>query len=210
MSERIGVIGLGIMGGAISANFIEAGFSVTGYDVDPARTAELATRGGGVTSSPGEVARASDIVLTSLPSTDALDAVVNAADGIVAAAATGVIVMECSTFPIEDKQRNHEDKRRNHDALAAAGVTMLDTPLSSTGAQAVNRDLSVYLSGDEVAAERCKAIVPGFARAIVRAHEEAPAMRAWAGDWGCNHPFAGAAAEVVSVIRTAAEGGSPA
>lgn len=65
--------------------------------------------------------------------------------------------MECSTFPIEDKQRNH-------DALAAAGVTMLDSPLSGTGAQALNRDLSVYLSGDADAAERCQPIVPGFAR----------------------------------------------
>lgn len=65
MSERIGVIGLGIMGGAISANFIDAGFSVTGYDVDPARNAELAERGGVVAGSPGEVARASDTVLTS-------------------------------------------------------------------------------------------------------------------------------------------------
>ena len=153
----MGVIGLGIMGGAMSANFLDAGYGVTGYDVDPARNAELAAHGGDVADSPGAVALAADIVITSLPSSAALDDVVSAAGGISSAGATGTIVMECSTLPIDDKQRNH-------DALAGTGVTLLDTPLSGTGAQARNRDLSVYLSGDLSSAERCQAIVPGFAR----------------------------------------------
>ncbi len=157
MSKRIGVVGLGIMGGAISANFLDAGYPVTGYDVDPARNAELAARGGDVAASPGAVALASDIVLTSLPSSAVLDDVVSGRSGIAAAGASATIVMECSTLPIDDKVRNR-------DALAQAGLTMLDTPLSGTGAQALNRDLSVYFSGDEAAARECQEIVPGFAR----------------------------------------------
>ena len=66
--------------------------------------------------------------------------------------------MECSTFPIEDKQRNH-------DTLAKAGITMLDAPLSGTGAQARVKDLAVYLSGDEAAANACAEVIEGFARA---------------------------------------------
>ena len=157
MNEHLGVIGLGIMGGAISANFLDAGYPVTGYDIDPARNAELAARGGDVAASPGAVAVAAGIVLTSLPSSAALDDVVCGDGGISGAGASGTIVMECSTLPIEDKQRNHE-------ALAAAGVTLLDSPLSGTGAQARTRDLSVYFSGDRQAADRCQAIVSGFAR----------------------------------------------
>ncbi|MBO6782511.1 MAG: NAD(P)-dependent oxidoreductase [Alphaproteobacteria bacterium] len=158
MSKRIGVIGLGIMGSAISGNFLKAGFDVSGFDISTDAVKTFTDNGGQALGSPGEVAARSDIVLTLLPSVAALDAVCTANDGIAAAGNRDVIVMECSTLPIEDKQRNH-------DALSAAGVTMLDTPLSGTGAQARNKDLAVYLSGDEGAADTCGEIIDGFARA---------------------------------------------
>jgi putative dehydrogenase len=158
MSKRIGLIGLGIMGSAISGNFLKSGYTVTGFDLDPTRCDELAGKGGTVAASPAEVVQASDIVITSLPTTAALDAVCTGDNGIASAGNSDVIIMECSTFPIEDKQRNH-------DALAAAGVTMLDTPLSGTGAQAREKDLAVYLSGDEAAANICAEVIEGFARA---------------------------------------------
>jgi 3-hydroxyisobutyrate dehydrogenase-like beta-hydroxyacid dehydrogenase len=158
MSKHIGVIGLGIMGSAISGNFLKSGYAVTGFDIVAERCDELASKGGTVAGSPGEVAASADIVLTSLPSVAALDAVVTGDDGIAAAANTTAPVMECSTLPIEDKVRNQE-------ALAAVGVTLLDAPLSGTGAQALNKDLAVYLSGDEEAANACAEIIDGFARA---------------------------------------------
>ncbi len=158
MSKRIGVIGLGIMGSAISGNFLKAGYSVVGFDPSADAVKAFTDNGGQALGSPGEVAAQSDIVLTLLPSIAALDAVCTADDGIAAAGNTDVIVMECSTLPIADKQRNH-------DALAGAGVTMLDTPLSGTGAQARNKDLAVYLSGDEAAATACNEVIDGFARA---------------------------------------------
>ena len=157
MSKHIGIVGLGIMGSAISGNFLKSGYAVTGFDITADRCEELAGKGGTVAGSPGEVAANTDIVLTSLPSSAALDAVVSGDDGIAAAANTAAPVMECSTLPIEDKQRNH-------DALAAAGVTLLDAPLSGTGAQALNKDLAVYLSGGENAANICAEITEGFAR----------------------------------------------
>ncbi|NNE83259.1 MAG: NAD(P)-dependent oxidoreductase [Alphaproteobacteria bacterium] len=158
MSKHIGVVGLGIMGSAISGNFCKSGYQVTGYDISQERCDELAGKGGNIAGSPGEVAAAADIVLTSLPSSAALDAVVSGDGGIAATGNKAAPIMECSTLPIEDKQRNH-------DALAAAGITMLDSPLSGTGAQAVTKDLAVYLSGDESAANMCAEIIEGFARA---------------------------------------------
>lgn len=157
MSKRIGVVGLGIMGSAMSGNFLKAGYQVTGFDLDAARNDELAGRGGTVAGSPAEVAAASDIVITSLPTTAALDAVCTGEGGIASCGKSDVIVMECSTFPIADKQRNH-------DALAKAGIVMLDAPLSGTGAQARAKDLAVYLSGDEAAAKACGKVTGGFAR----------------------------------------------
>lgn len=158
MSKRIGVVGLGIMGSAISGNFLKAGYTVSGFDVNKAQADVLAAAGGTILGSPGDVAAQSDIVLTLLPSVAALDAVCTGDDGFAAAGNSDVIIMECSTLPIEDKQRNHE-------ALSAAGVTMLDTPLSGTGAQAREKDLAVYLSGDESAANQCAEVIAGFARA---------------------------------------------
>ena len=77
-------------------------------------------------------------------------------NGLVAAAKDGLIVIECSTFPIAEKQAGH-------DALKAVGTIMLDCPISGTGAQAVNKDLSVYGSGSEDAFNKCQPVFKGFA-----------------------------------------------
>jgi 3-hydroxyisobutyrate dehydrogenase-like beta-hydroxyacid dehydrogenase len=150
-----GVIGLGIMGGAIAANLVKAGFAVTGYDVLADKVAAHAARGGAAAPSIAGVAAAADIIVTSLPSVAALDDVVAALGG---SARRGTVVIECSTFPIDDKQRAH-------DSLKNAGVAVLDCPLSGTGAQAVTKDLVVYASGDGAAYERCVAVFDGFSRA---------------------------------------------
>jgi len=153
--KKVAIIGLGIMGGAIARNLIAAGFAVSGFDVDKGRTAAAASSGVAVKGSAAEAAADAELVLTSLPSTEGLDATV---DALLAAPRPGLIVAEISTFPIEAKQRAH-------DRLAAAGIAMLDCPLSGTGAQAVTRDLALYGSGDEAAFERCRDAFAGFARA---------------------------------------------
>jgi 3-hydroxyisobutyrate dehydrogenase-like beta-hydroxyacid dehydrogenase len=153
--SRVSIIGLGIMGGAIARNLIAAGFPVSGFDVDAGRAAAAQSSGVVVKGSAAEAAADAELALTSLPSTEALDAAV---DALLAAPRTGLIVAEISTFPIEAKQRAH-------DRLATAGIAMLDCPLSGTGAQAVTRDLALYGSGDEAAFERCRDAFAGFARA---------------------------------------------
>ena len=71
---------------------------------------------------------------------------------------TGQIVIECSTLPIEAKARRHAQ-------LAAQGKILLDCPVSGTGAQAANKDLVVFASGDEAAFERCREVLAGMSRA---------------------------------------------
>jgi L-threonate 2-dehydrogenase len=155
MAAKLGVIGLGIMGGSISANLVKAGFAVAGYDVLEDKVAAHAARGGQAARSVAELAAQADIIVTSLPAVAALDQVVAA---LRSAARKDMVVIECSTFPIEDKQRAH-------DALAQAGIALLDCPLSGTGAQAVTKDLVVYASGARAAYERCAGVFDGFARA---------------------------------------------
>ena len=151
---NIGVIGLGIMGSAIARNAVEAGAKVAGFDVDAARLALLERAGGQPKKSAAEVAAASELVLTSLPSTAALEATARA---IASGGKRGLIVAELSTLPIADKERAR-------DLLAASGIEMLDCPLSGTGAQAERRDLVVYASGERAAYERAKPAFPLFAR----------------------------------------------
>jgi putative dehydrogenase len=150
--KTIGVIGLGIMGSAMAANLAKAGYRVHGYDIVPARRAALKKAGGTPQSSIARVARAAQVLITSLPSAAALHAVA------AALAAKGRVVMETSTLPIEEKQRAR-------DTLAKKGVVLLDCPLSGTGAQARAKDLVVYASGDRKAYAKAEPFMPGFSRA---------------------------------------------
>lgn len=157
-TKRVGVVGLGVMGSAMSKNLIAAGFDVTGYDIAPVRMDEFVAAGGHAADSPRAVAEAVEVLITSLPSTAALEAVVGGADGLVHAAAPNLVVLEMSTFPLDAKFMIR-------DRLAEVGITVLDTPPSGTGAQARVKDLVIYVSGDEKAAERVSDVLPGFSRA---------------------------------------------
>jgi len=152
--KKIAVIGLGIMGSAIAANLMAAGFAVRGYDLDAGKLAALAAAGGTPCGSAGEAAQGCALVLTSLPSTAALDATVAS---LVKAPQHELVVAELSTFPIDAKEAAR-------DRLAGAGMTMLDCPLSGTGAQARTRDLALYGSGDRAAYQSCREVFAGFSR----------------------------------------------
>ena len=152
--RNIAVIGLGIMGGAIARNLMAAGFAVSGFDVDAGKMAALAQDGVHAAGSAAEAVRGAAVALISLPSVEALDDTVAQ---LAAAPKPGLIVLEVSTFPLDAKERAR-------DRLAAAGMTLLDCPISGTGAQAVTKDLAVYASGDEAAFDRCREVFAGFAR----------------------------------------------
>lgn len=155
VKPAVGMIGLGIMGSAMAGNLLAAGFRVVGHDVLPERRRALARQGGAAAGSAAAVAKRVAIAITSLPSVGALDAV---AAGIAAAPRRGLVVVETSTLPLEAKER----ARR---LLARAGATLLDCPLSGTGAQARTRDLAVYASGPRPAYRRVVPVLEGFARA---------------------------------------------
>ena len=150
-----GVVGLGIMGSAISANLVKAGFAVFGYDpVAPAR-ARLKKAGGIPCGNAAEVARQCRHIVLSLPSEAALE---QACAELIAARSRGLVVAETSTLPESAKRRALEELSRH-------GITLLDCPLSGTGAQAVTRDLAVYASGDLRRIKEFAPVFDGFARA---------------------------------------------
>jgi len=149
MSETVGVIGLGIMGSAMSANLVKAGFEVRGYDILPARRAFLRRSGGKPAASPAGVK--APVIITSLPSAEALHAIAGQLK-------SKCIVVETSTLPIEEKLKARATLKRK-------GIVLLDCPLSGTGAQAKTGDLVVFASGERKAFETAKSTFPGFSRA---------------------------------------------
>jgi 3-hydroxyisobutyrate dehydrogenase/glyoxylate/succinic semialdehyde reductase len=154
MDKTVGIVGLGIMGGAIARNLVDRGWRVIGFDTDAARRAELGLANVAIAAGVGEVARDAPIIMTSLPSPAA---VAQVAREIADSGQPPRIVAELSTLAIADKLRFEA-------ILEKAGHIALDCPLSGTGAQAKNRDLIVYASGDSSAISRCENLFADFAK----------------------------------------------
>jgi 3-hydroxyisobutyrate dehydrogenase-like beta-hydroxyacid dehydrogenase len=136
MDKTVGIVGLGIMGGAIARNLVERGWHVVGFDTDPAKCAELAAEGVAIVESVAHVARSTTLIMTSLPTPAAVESV---AQAIADSGQPQRIVIELSTLTLADKLRFEA-------ILKSAGHVPLDCPLSGTGAQAKMRDLIVYAS----------------------------------------------------------------
>jgi putative dehydrogenase len=158
---RAGVVGLGTMGGAMAGHLLDAGFLVGGVDVDPAARRRLEGRGGKVVATPAELLDDVDVLVLSLPSVAAFEAVVAGPGGLVEAArGTGAaVVVETSTLPLERKEWARE-------VLATAGRTLLDCPISGTGAQMAERDVVYYASGDPAAIETARPFLAACGREV--------------------------------------------
>ena len=145
--RRVGVIGLGNMGGALAASLLGAAFPTWGFDIDRTRLERFESLGGQATTSPAEVAASCDVLITSLPSVRALEQVIGGEGGLLIAAREGLIVIEASTLPLDAKEAARE-------SLASISSVLLDCPVSGTAAQARVGDLVVFASGDRAAVDR--------------------------------------------------------
>ncbi|MEJ2626666.1 MAG: NAD(P)-dependent oxidoreductase [Pseudolabrys sp.] len=152
----IGIVGLGIMGGAFARNLIKAGWRVVGFDVSGTRRREAARAGVEIVGSAAAVAEAAPTVLTSLPKPQALMSV---AREIAKAKLKGKTIVEMSTFTIPDKEKAEKILRK-------AGHTLLDCPVSGTGAQAAAGDVVFYASGDTKAIRKLKPMFGAFGRTV--------------------------------------------
>jgi putative dehydrogenase len=157
MQNTVGIVGLGIMGGAMARNLAAGGWHVLGYDIDAVRGTELAASGVTILPDIASLAREAPVLLLSLPSHAAALAT---AQAIAASGAKRRVVIEASTLALKDKLAIEA-------VLRAAGHVALDCPISGTGAQARTKDLVIYASGD---AESIAALAPlfaGFSRAVL-------------------------------------------
>ena len=140
----IGVVGLGIMGSAMSARILQAGRRVIATDVDPGRCRDHRARGGVAVDTPDAVARAASVIVTSLPTDASLLDVIAGPGGLGDANRADLIVIETSTLSLAAKSDARE-------LGASRGITLLDCPVSGSAPQALAGELVAYLSGDDAA-----------------------------------------------------------
>jgi 3-hydroxyisobutyrate dehydrogenase-like beta-hydroxyacid dehydrogenase len=152
----VGVIGLGIMGGAMAGALLARGYRVVGYDVLAAARKRLKKAGGRPLSSSTAVAGSAEILITSLASVAALD---DAVEKIAAVhspkSGPRLIVIETSTLPIDDKERAMQRLKR-------AGITLLDCPISGTAVRMKERAWTIFASGSKAAFTRVKPVFDVF------------------------------------------------
>jgi 3-hydroxyisobutyrate dehydrogenase len=145
MTATVGLVGIGNLGFAIARNLLGAGHRVVGYR----RTMmeKFLAAGGEAGTSPRDVAEKADVVLTSLPSREALHEVFNGPEGILSGARDGLDVFELSTVSLKEKLVVR-------DAAEKAGVTMVDCTISGNPVYIAAHNAAIFAGGDRKAFER--------------------------------------------------------
>jgi 3-hydroxyisobutyrate dehydrogenase-like beta-hydroxyacid dehydrogenase len=156
MSEVIGFIGLGNMGGRMTACLVRAGREVVGYDL---RQEQVSAAGARPAKSVAEVVEAADVVLISLPDSRVIEGVVGGAEGVLAHARAAQVVVDLSTAA-------PASTRRIHDQLAARGASYLDAGISGGAAAADKGALTLMVGGDKQALERVRPVLDSFSAQI--------------------------------------------
>jgi 3-hydroxyisobutyrate dehydrogenase len=162
--ERIGFIGLGIMGRGMVRNLLKAGFGVKVWNRTAARMEELALDGAVPSRSPADVAANCDIILTCVSDTPDVEQVILGEDGVIAGVQTGALVVDCSTI-------SPQATRSIAAQLAAKGVAMLDAPISGGSEGAARGTLTIMVGGEAQNVQRALPIFQAMGKTITHVGE---------------------------------------
>jgi 2-hydroxy-3-oxopropionate reductase len=149
--ERIGFIGLGIMGKPMAANLLAAGFPLTVHNRSPGPVDALAAQGATGAGSPREVAAANDVVITMLPDSPVVEAAVLGPSGVAQGFAEGALYIDMSSIA-------PASSRKIAAVLVDRGVEALDAPVSGGELAARDGSLSIMVGGSAEAVERARPI----------------------------------------------------
>ncbi|MBP6471493.1 MAG: NAD(P)-dependent oxidoreductase [Chloroflexi bacterium] len=159
MTEKIGFIGLGIMGGGMAHNLLKAGFDVTVWNRTAVRMEPLVAAGAKAGRSPADVAAQCDVILVCVSDTPDVTAVILGADGVIESAKAGSLVVDHSTIsPTATKEIAAQ--------LSAKGVHMLDAPISGGSEGAAKGTLSIMVGGDAAQFERALPVFQAMGKTI--------------------------------------------
>jgi 2-hydroxy-3-oxopropionate reductase len=157
---QITVIGLGVMGLPMAANLIAAGHSVTGYNRSPAKSEKLRELGGTVAKDIPTAVRDAEVVLTMLPDSPDVEAVMLGSAGVLANARAGSLWIDTSTI--------RPDVCVRLGTLAEeAGLRAIDAPVSGGEQGAIEGTLSIMVGGDEADAEKARPLLEAVGSTVV-------------------------------------------
>lgn len=165
MSEKIGFIGLGIMGRGMTNNLIKAGYEVTVWNRTASRMSPFIEQGAKAGENPADVAAKSDIIITCVSDTPDVEAVILGENGVVHGAKKGSLVIDCSTISphaTRDIAAKLNDK----------GVKMLDAPISGGSEGAANGTLSIMVGGDADQFQHATGVLEAMGKTITHVGEQ--------------------------------------
>jgi 2-hydroxy-3-oxopropionate reductase len=165
MAERIGFIGLGIMGKPMAANLRRAGYALVVHSRSRGPVEELVAAGASEAASPAAVARESDVVVTMLPDSPDVRQVMLGANGVIEGVRAGQLVVDMSTI-------SPAVAREVAGALSARGAAVLDAPVSGGQRGAIDATLSIMVGGPRAAFERALPVFQAMGKNIVHIGDE--------------------------------------
>jgi 3-hydroxyisobutyrate dehydrogenase len=157
--ERVGVVGLGTMGGAMAANLARAGFPLTVWNRSAGRAESLVALGASVAATPAALGAAVDVVLVCVSDTADVEAVLFGPDGVADGAAAGALVIDCSTI-------DPAGTRAVAARLAARGIAFVDAPVTGGSEGAQNGTLAILVGGDPADVERARPVFGAIGRTV--------------------------------------------
>jgi len=158
----IGFIGLGNMGGPMARNLLKAGHTVRGFDVVKASTDAFAKAGGQTVASAAEAAKGAEAVISMLPAGQHVHDVYLGAGKVIASAAKGTLLIDCSTIDVETA-------REVSAAASKAGQDMVDAPVSGGTVGAENATLTFMCGGSDAAFAKAEPLLKAMGKTIVHA-----------------------------------------
>jgi 3-hydroxyisobutyrate dehydrogenase-like beta-hydroxyacid dehydrogenase len=157
MSQKVGIVGMGLMGQAFIRNLYQSQVTVQGFDIDPSRMDDLRNQGGYPADTPANTAKGVNFVILSLPNSEIARDVLLGSNGIAEGASEGLFVCDTTTArPADSEQLALELEER--------GIRYLDSAVSGTSTMAEEGDLIVIAGGRKEDFQACKPIFGGFSR----------------------------------------------
>lgn len=160
---KIGLIGLGIMGRPMAKNMLKAGYELLVNDLNQDAVADVVASGA-TAATTGEIGAQCDVVMTMLPNSPHVKAVMLGENGVIASMKAGQIFIDMSSInPVASKEIAS--------ALAEKGVEMLDAPVSGGEPKAIDGTLSFMVGGKQEVFDKCKDLLSSMGASVVRCGE---------------------------------------
>jgi 2-hydroxy-3-oxopropionate reductase len=159
MAERVGFVGLGIMGKPMATNLMDAGYKLTVHNRSPEKANELGEAGASVANSPKEVAENADIIITMLPDSPQVSEVVAGEEGVLEGITEGSLIVDMSTIsPVVTEELSEAVKEKD--------ASMLDAPVSGGDVGAIEGTLSIMVGGEQADFHRAKPLFEAMGKTI--------------------------------------------